>query len=245
MAQIAQHLSHDFLLRLGSELEQGASLQWQQRLSRWLTTQQARIPLRGLMFSQPSSSDVATRHDHALTLSSSWGGIVAACRRQSGRRVGLPWQQTLAWALMAVIGLWGAGLLLSFALNRSQIVSVAQKARALVQAPAVSDRQLTDLHALRNDAGLLKHRHQDGSPWYQRFGLDHNTALLQAMMPWYGVANNRLLRDPASAALQQQLSALADLPANSPLRAERAKPGYDQLKAWLMMARPDKVDGAF
>jgi type VI protein secretion system component VasK len=24
-----------------------------------------------------------------------------------------------------------------------------------------------------------------------------------------------------------------------------AKPGYDQLKAWLMMARPDKVDGAF
>lgn len=245
MAQIAQHLSHDFLLRLGSELEQGESLQWQQRLSRWLTTQQARIPLRGLMFSQPSSRDVATRHDHALILSNGWGGIVAACRRQSGRRVGLPWQQTLAWALMALIGLWGAGLLLSFALNRSQIVSVAQKARALVQAPAVSDRQLTALHALRNDAGLLKHRHQDGSPWYQRFGLDHNTPLLEAMMPWYGVANNRLLRDPASAALQQQLSALADLPPNSPQRAERARPGYDQLKAWLMMARPDKVDGAF
>lgn len=130
MAQIALHLSHDFLLRLGSELEQGESLQWQQRLSGWLTTQQARIPLRGLMFSQPSSSDVATRHDHALILSNGWGGIVAACRRQSGRRVGLPWQQTLAWALMAVIGLWGAGLLLSFALNRSQIVSVAEKARA-------------------------------------------------------------------------------------------------------------------
>ncbi len=24
-----------------------------------------------------------------------------------------------------------------------------------------------------------------------------------------------------------------------------AKPGYDQLKAWLMMSRPDKADGAF
>lgn len=139
----------------------------------------------------------------------------------------------------------GGGTLLSFTLNRQQIVSVAQQAHALVAHPSVSDDQLTALHALRNDAGRLQHHVQEGTPWYQRFGLDHNPQLLDAMLPWYGVANNRLIRDPANAALKQKLSALANSAPNSDQRAQLAKPGYDQLKARLMMARPDKADGAF
>lgn len=126
-----------------------------------------------------------------------------------------------------------------------QIVSVAQQAHALVEHPSVSDYQLTALHTLRNDAGRLQHSIQDGAPWYQRFGLDHNQQLLDAMLPWYGVANNRLIRDPANEALKQKLSALANSAPNSDQRPRLAKPGYDQLKAWLMMARPDKADGAF
>lgn len=249
MAQIAQNQSHDFLLRLGQRLEQGGCGRWQTRLTPWLYAAQQRIFLRGLMFSlaengAAASSDGALPR-HALTLPASWQGVVNDCIRLRGRRIGMPWQQTLAWGLMTLIGAWGAGLLLSFALNRQQIVSVAQKARALVQTPEVSDRQLTGLHALRNEAGRLRRWHHNGAPWYQRFGLDHHEQLLAAMMPWYGVANNRLLRDPASAALQQQLTTLAALPPGSPLRAERAKSAYDQLKAWLMMARPDKADGAF
>ena len=69
--------------------------------------------------------------------------------------------------------------------------------------------------------------------------------LLSAMLPWYGVANNRLIRDPANAALMEKLTALTNSAPNSDRRAQLAKPGYDQLKAWLMMARADKVDGAF
>ncbi|RRZ67603.1 type VI secretion protein VasK, partial [Klebsiella oxytoca] len=84
-----------------------------------------------------------------------------------------------------------------------------------------------------------------GAPWYQRFGLDHNAPLLAALMPWYGQANNRLIRDAAAQALTKQLNALADLPPRSPLREKRAKPGYDQLKAYLMMAHPEKADAAF
>ncbi|MBK4726473.1 ImcF-related family protein [Pantoea agglomerans] len=250
MAQIAQSLSHDFLLRLGQRLAQGGSERWQEQLTPWLHAAQRRIVLRGLMFSLPqsgagASGDTAALPPHALTLPATWQGVVEDCTRLRGRRVGLPWQQTLARALMAALGLWGAGMLLSFALNRQQIVSVAEQARALVQAPEVSDRQLADLHALRNGAGLLKHREQDGTPWYQRFGLDHTTPLLDAVMPWYGVANTRLIRDPAAAALHRALRALADLPPDSPQRAAGAKAGYDRLKAWLMMARPDRVDGAF
>nr|WP_231604109.1 ImcF-related family protein [Leclercia sp. J807] len=258
MSQVAENNSHDFLLRLGRHLKDGAIARWAQQLVPWLYTSQQRVPLRGLMFSLPANKPAGTSEGtagaekylpesqrHALALPVIWQGIVDDCTRVRGRRVGMAWEQTLAWTLMAIIGVWGAGTLLSFAVNRQQIVAVAGQAHSLVTHPSVSDDQLTALHTLRNDAGRLKHHIQDGAPWYQRFGLDHNQQLLDAMLPWYGVANHRLIRDPANAALRQKLSALVNTPPNSDQRAQLARPGYDQLKTWLMMARPDKADGAF
>ncbi|MGK3487562.1 ImcF-related family protein [Klebsiella michiganensis] len=258
VSQVAENNSHDFLLRLGQHLQDGGIARRAQQLLPWLSVSQQRVPLRGLMFSLPENTSASTSagtaddeqyipelQRHALTLPATWQGIVDDCTRICGRRVGMAWERTLAWTLMTLIGVWGAGTLLSFTLNRQQIVSVAQQAHALVAHPSVSDDQLTALHALRNDAGRLQHHVQEGTPWYQRFGLDHNPQLLDAMLPWYGVANNRLIRDPANAALKQKLSALANSAPNSDQRAQLAKPGYDQLKAWLMMARPDKADGAF
>ncbi|WP_349886114.1 ImcF-related family protein [Pantoea ananatis] len=263
MSQVIGNNSHDFLLRLGQLLKEGGIARWAQQLEPWLSSSQLRVPLRGLMFSLPENKPASTAEEtagaapagaekyipasqrHALTLPVTWQGIVDDCARVRGRRVGMAWEQTLARALMTIIGIWGAGTLLSFAANRQQIVSVAQQAHALVAHPAVSDDQLTALHRLRNEAGRLQHRIQEGAPWYQRFGLDHNAQLLDVMLPWYGVANNRLIRDPANQALTQKLSALAGSAPNSDQRAQLAKPGYDQLKAWLMMARPDKADGAY
>ncbi|MGG7778407.1 type VI secretion protein VasK [Klebsiella aerogenes] len=262
MSQVAENNSHDFLLRLGQYLKDGGIVRWTEQLVPWLSGSQQRVPLRGLIFSLPENKPAETpeveaaasanpekfipeSQRHTLTLSETWQGIVDDCTRIRGRRVGMAWEQTLAWTLMTIVGVWGVGILLSFAVNRMQIVSVAGQAHALVEHPSVSDYQLTALHTLRNDAGRLQHRIQEGAPWYQRFGLDHNQQLLDALLPWYGVANNRLIRDPANEALKQKLSALANSAPNSDQRAQLAKPGYDQLKAWLMMARPDKVDGAF
>lgn len=260
MAQLADNTAYDFLLRLAQQLEQSGRMAWQTALAPWLYGVQQRVPLRGLMFGQgcavASGMDIhfneeqdgarpAAAWQHALALPAGWQGIVDDCVRIRGRRVGLPREQALAWAAMAAIGLWGAGLLLSFALNYRQMAEVAKKARDLVENPAVSDQQLTALHALRNDAGRLQHRIQNGTPWYQRFGLDHNLQLFNAVLPWYGVASNRLIRDPANLALMQTLNALVNSPPNSERRVQLAKPGYDQLKAWLMMARPDKADSAF
>ncbi|SSL97018.1 type VI secretion protein VasK [Klebsiella variicola] len=258
MSQVAENNSHDFLLRLGQHLKDGGIARWAQQLVPWLSVSQQRVPLRGLMFSLPENKPTTSpegtadteqyipgSHRHALTLPATWQGIVEDCSRVRGRCVSMAWEQALAWSLMVIIGIWGAGILLSFAINRMQIVSVAEQAHALVEHPSVSDYQLTALHNLRNDAGRLLHNTEEGTPWYQRFGLDHNQQLLDAMLPWYGVANHRLIRDPANAALQQALSALVNSAPNSDQRAQLAKPGYDQLKAWLMMARPDKADGAF
>ncbi|CAI2016703.1 ImcF-related family protein [Serratia ficaria] len=254
MSQIAEQRQYDFLLRLAQQFEQGESERWETRLVPWLYSSQQQVPLRGLMFSPNGEEkppietieiEACRSHSHALTLPVTWRGIVDDCTRVRGRRVGMAWERTFAWTLMGITGVWGMGMLLSFALNYGQISSVAAKARHLIEHPSVSDAQLTALHDLRNDAGRLQHHVQGGSPWYQRFGLDHNPHLLSAMLPWYGVANDRLIRDPANAALMQKLTALTNSAPNSDQRAQLAKPGYDQLKAWLMMARPDKVDEAF
>ncbi|EPN29903.1 ImcF domain-containing protein, partial [Pseudomonas syringae pv. actinidiae ICMP 19096] len=66
-----------------------------------------------------------------------------------------------------------------------------------------------------------------------------------ALWPRYVEANNRWIRDPAAANLQRQLNALISLPPGSEQRAERAEEAYGQLKAYLMMARPQKADATF
>lgn len=209
LSQVAENRSYDFLLRLAQQFEQGESERWKTRLAPWLYGSQQQVPLRGLMFSlngedEPAIEavgiDARRAHLHALTLPVTWQGIVDDCTRVRGRRVGMAWEQALVWALLGIIGVWGTGLLLSFALNYSQITSVAGKARVLVEHPAISDSQLTGLHDLRNEAGRLQQQVEDGAPWYQRFGLGHHAQLLNAMLPWYGVANNRLIRNPVSSA---------------------------------------------
>jgi type VI secretion system protein ImpL len=250
IARIVENSAGDFLLRLAQQLAQGGSGRWKTRLSPWLYTSQRRVPLRGVVFSLPESvhkeegafSGVLS---HAVTLPPAWRGLLDDCARVRGRRVGMPRERALGLMLLLATGVWGSGMLVSFTLNRAQIVAVADKARALAQTTASLEAQLTALHALRNDAGRLQHRIDRGAPWYQRFGLDHSAPLLNAMLPWYGVANNRLLRDPANAALTQKLNELVSSPPGSALRTALARQGYDWLKAWLMMARPDRADAAF
>ncbi|NGX88351.1 type VI secretion protein VasK [Rahnella sp. Lac-M11] len=246
MQQVFAEQRHDFLLRLAHSLETTEAMRWRQVLTPWFADYASRIPLRGLMFSLPETSATAEGvHEKTWTAPASWQGVLDDCLAARGRRVGLPWEQGVCYSLLALIVLWGAGSVVSFAVNRHQMVSAAEQAQLLSKPEPVSDEQLIALQALRNNIGRLQTRIARGAPWYQRFGLDHNRELLTTLMPWYGNASNRLIRDAAVQSLQQKLNALANLPANSPQRAVLAKPGYDQLKAYLMMARPEKADAAF
>lgn len=245
MQQLCADPAHDYLLRLGRTLEGSGIARWRTLLTPWLTERLLRVPLRGLMFSPPLAPGTTAGeapHPHRWSAPAVWQGVTADCAQARGVRVGLPWQRASGVIALSLMALWGAGSLVSFAVNRQHVVSAAQ---LLVSSPAVNDEQLMALQALRNDIGRLQHQQAHGAPWYQRFGLDHNAPLLAALMPWYGQANNRLIRDAAAQALTKQLNALADLPPRSPLREKRAKPGYDQLKAYLMMAHPEKADAAF
>nr|WP_313124689.1 ImcF-related family protein [Pseudescherichia sp.] len=248
MQQLCANPAHDFLLRVGYALEENGIARWRALLTPWLTEHLKRIPLRGLMFSPPQAAEqVADEalHPHSWSFPAVWQGVTTDCERSRGVPVGMPWQRTLGVTLLALVVLWGAGSLLSFIINRQHIASATEQAQQLVNHSAISDKQLMALQVLRNNIGRLQNQQAHGAPWYQRFGLDHNAQLFAALMPWYTQANNRLIRDAAAGALMQQLTALANLPPRSPQRTTLAKAGYDQLKAYLMMARPDKADAAF
>ncbi|MFZ4214724.1 ImcF-related family protein [Pantoea endophytica] len=243
LAQVEHNISHDWLLRLTQQLASGESQAWQQRLAPWLDPARRSL-LRGLMFSLPEAKPALDSvHPHALSDSALWQGI--ASDRARGRRTGLPWEQTLAWSVMSLMLLGGAGMLTSSLFNRHEVVSAAEKAQVLVNSTKVDDAQLIALHGLRNDLGQQQNWLQHGAPWYQRFGINHTQQLHDALLPWYGVAAQRLIHEPARIALEEKLTYLAGLPAASPQRATLAQPGYKQLKAWLMMARPERAEPAF
>lgn len=261
--QLAENPRYDFLLRLSQGLEQGEIARWAGQLAPWLYAAQQRIPLRGLIFSLaerktadalvssapsafvPSGSDALPSGSHALAAPQIWQNMAQNSARLRGERVGMAWQRTLVLTLWGLLGIWGGGTLLSFALNYGQISSVGQKIDHLVNHPIAGDDQLIALHELRNIAGRLQSYAQAGTPWYQRFGLDHTSSLLNAMLPGYGAVNDRLIRDPAARALAQKIATLANSAPSSNKRIQRSVAGYAQLKAWLMMSRPDKVDSRF
>ncbi|MBV4413281.1 type VI secretion protein VasK [Enterobacteriaceae bacterium YMB-R22] len=263
--QVTHNSQHNFLLRLGLALREQGAARWQQTLSPWFAGYTKRIALRGLVFSPlpeaPPESDAARASSPssdkpdapAFTLFSarhwqpdaSWSALLADCKQARGLRPGVPWLAGACWTLAGLMTLWGAGMLLSFAVNRHQIADVAAQAQSLKAQEGDYAQQLMTLKDLRNRIARLHAQQQHGSPWYQRFGLDMRDPLFAALMPLWGEGNNRLLRDEAQRALTDALYALASLPPDSPQRAAGAQVGYGQLKALLMMARPQKADPAF
>ncbi|PNB70920.1 type VI secretion protein VasK [Pseudomonas sp. GW456-E7] len=241
LAQMSGELSHDFLLRLSRDLQGEGIARWRHTLAPLAGEFARGVPLRGVWFSLPIRG--AQRDaKHVWPAAPVWRGVLDDEAR--GRRLGWSVPRVAYVLVLGLATLWGVGLLLSFVSNRVQIDQVQTSLAALEQ-PGTGDAQLSALNDLVRELARLDYRAEHGVPWYQRFGLNQNPDLLEVMWPRYVEANNRLIRDPAAANLQRLLNALISLPPGSEQRAEQAKSAYEQLKAYLMLARPQKANAAF
>lgn len=239
LVQMQDDRRHDFLLRLSRDLRAEGIERWTHA---WAQLQRARgVAVRGLWFSLPlgESSGVKNRWQ----VDPAWRGVLDN-KALGGRPRGWTLPRAGSAVLLALAALWGLGMLLSFASNRAQVAEM-QVALATLDQPREGDAQLIALNQLVHELDRLDYRASHGVPWYQRFGLSQNDGLLEALWPRYVSANNRLMRDPAAANLKAELADLLRLPPASPERAAGAKLAYDQLKAYLMMARPERTDAAF
>ena len=242
LAQLNDAQHHDFLLRLSRDLQAEGIARWRQALAPLLGEFGRGVRLRGLWFSLPLAGGKGGS-DHHWHADPAWNGVLGD-RAVNNRRLG--WNATRVGYVL-VLGLallWGAGLLLSFVSNRVQIAQV-QSSLVALQPSGQGDEQLQALNELVRELARLDYRAEHGLPWYQRFGLNQNDALLATLWPRYVEANNRLMRDPAVANLKAKLNSLIKLPPDSPERARRASDAYDELKAYLMMSCPEKVDATF
>jgi len=238
LAQMNGVMKHDFLLRLSRDLQGEGIARWRHTLAPLGSDFARGVPLRGLWFSLPVQRSPHDKQQE-WSVAPVWHGVLGD--NASGRRLGWSVPRAGYALVLGLATLWGAGLLLSFVSNRAQIAQV-QSSLAALQQSGSSDEQLSALNDLMRELARLDYRAEHGAPWYQRFGLSQTPALLETVWPRYVDANNRLIRDPAAAALRQQLTALVKLAPDNPERTERARDAYDQLKAYLMMARPEKAD---
>ncbi|WP_236331113.1 ImcF-related family protein [Enterobacter quasihormaechei] len=206
------------------------------------------LPLAGILFSPPSQGVVRSVKHH-WGMDNRWDSIPASVQalptELRPRRPGIRWQQIAVVTAFALMSLWGASIIGSFIANR-HLVATAQEQMQLAATEKQSlSARLLALAELQKTLSLLDYRSQHGAPWYARLGLSQNDDLLEAIFPRYGELALPLLRDAAAKHLQQHLYAFVQLPPESPLREQMAKIAYDQLKLYLMLARPEKMNAAW
>mgnify|MGYP004611406749 CR=1 FL=1 len=206
------------------------------------------LPLAGILFSPPSQ-EAARSVKHHWGMDNRWDSIPTSVQAlPTGlrpRRPGISWQQIAVVTAFALMSLWGASMIGSFFANR-HLVATAQEQMQLAATEKQSlSARLLALAELQKTLSLLDYRSQHGAPWYARLGLSQNDDLLEVIFPRYGELALPLLRDAAAKHLQQHLYAFVQLPPESPLRERMAKIAYDQLKLYLMIARPEKMNAAW
>lgn len=238
LSQLQHESDHDFLLRLSRDVVTEGVSGWCVALS--ALSRRRDVWLRGVWFSLPLLLQNNLRGDHHWPEDPAWSGILND-RSARARRLG--WHPAIV-VYVSALGLafiWVIGLLLSFASNRTEVGQIAAAYSALQQ-PSTGTDTKQPLGELVRELSRLDYRSEQGAPWYQRFGLNRSHELREAVWPLYTQAHNQLLRDPAVAELEKRLKALVNLP---PASSQRAQQAYDYLKAYLMLARPEKADSAF
>lgn len=242
MSQLAQDTRYDFLLRLTERLRE----EWRAGLSNVLTTVSrgsSPMMLRGLMFSLPSGAEKGSSHSwEALP---EWQGILQDCRNAQGKRKGWPWEKILQCTLLTLAVVWGAGVLLSLFINQHQIADSHEQATIAADTTQPLASRLNNQLALQQEIAKLQYRETAGSPWYTRFGLNQNASQLAALWPLYQANNNVLIRDASATKIKAKLTDFIRLPPGSPQRDALTQQTYAELKAYLMMSRPDKADATF
>jgi len=241
LKQMQQATHHDFLLRLSREMRAEGVERWQEILTNLSTTRG--IAVRGLWFGLPMAKRENVAPDHYWQLNPAWPEVFG---QREAKPTRLSWNlpRAINVALLSVIAFWCVGMMVSFFINRAEAVRISQSLVNL-QHPAEDIDPLATLRELSLDVSRLAYRVDHGAPWYYRFGLDRSRALRDAAWPHYMQVIHQHLRDPAASTLQTQLGSLVKLPPGSPERARRTPQAYAQLKAYLMLARPEKANAGF
>ncbi|EEW8806088.1 type VI secretion protein VasK [Escherichia coli] len=246
LQQTCGEVKHNFLLTLADQLirePQSVTAPLSVMLNPYRP-----LPLAGVVFSQPSAG-AERAVPHHWGMDKRWDVVPESIRALPAglrpRKPGIPWRKVSASvAALAMVG-WAVWMSIAYVTSRSQIDGANAQAALAARHNQPLEQRLHALAELQKTLARLQYRAEHGVPWYEQAGLSQNNALLVALWPRYQDSALPLLRDAAAAHLHKQVSAFNALPPGSPLREQMAKTTYDQLKLYLMLARPEHMDAAW
>ncbi|WP_059410629.1 ImcF-related family protein [Cupriavidus basilensis] len=236
----------------------------------WDTSHWRRGPLAGVMFApiyagavlpmpepaedapgEPAPSAVAmhaSEAHHLLPASvlPAWRQIGEHAGQYRSRRVGIHPVLVLTVLAFVSIGLWTAGMVVS-GLRNSADLSEAQQAIHAIQTATKPAQGLHALLALQKQIERYEYRTQHHAPWLTRFGPNRDAEVLAALWEPYAQASRRLLIIPIQQNQEASLVDLARLQTTTldDKTSQWALAGRDGLKAYLMLAHPERVEPGF
>lgn len=246
LQQTCDDVKHNFLLTLADQLiREPESIT--APLSVMLNPYRP-LPLAGVVFSQPSAG-AERAVPHRWGMDRRWEALPESVRMLPAAlrpaKPGIPWRRGMASAAALMMVSWAVWMSIAYVTNRNQIAGANVQVSLAARQNIPPEQRLHALSELQKTLARLQYRAEHGVPWYERAGLSQNDALLAALWPRYRDSALPLLRDAAADHLQTRLNAFNALPPGSPLREQRAKTTYDQLKLYLMLARPEHMDAAW
>ncbi len=244
--QICGEVKHNFLLTLADQLirePQSVTAPLSMILNPYRP-----LPLAGVVFSQPSA-DAERAVPHHWGMDKCWDVLPESVRTLPAglhpRKPGIPWHKIMAAAAALTMVSWAIWMSIAYVSNRSQISGANAQAAFAARQNQTLEQRLHALSELQKTLARLQYRSEHGVPWYEQAGLSQNKALLAALWQRYQDSALPLLRDATANYLQKQIRAFNALPPGSPLREQRAKITYDQLKLYLMLVRPEHMDAGW
>jgi len=182
----------------------------------------------------------------ALQHCSIWQTVADHSRRVHGRRVGFSPSIIAAWIATGVVGLWIVGTMVS-GFSNCATIGAAQVTLAKLSGTLSPAQGMQTLDSLDKQIDTLEARQRDGAPWTARFGLNRDGALLDALWPGYEGAASRILVGPIRQKLEDHLHHLASMSDEEIASggSAQAQAAYDTLKAYLMLAKPERAVAAF
>jgi len=202
-----------------------------------------RAPLRGIAF--VPAFDPASSMASAANLPV-WQHVADSAQRSPGRRTALHPLLIGAGVALAGIVLWVAGMAISGVRIDHDIRMAARAVQDVEAAPGEAAR-LKALSELQQQIRRYEYRTRNRAPLFTRFGLNRDAEVLAALMRPYAQASRELVVQPVVRSLEATLTDLSRMQTTG-LSGEPGKAvldARDALKAYLMLAEPERVETTF
>ncbi|MDR2224825.1 MAG: type VI secretion protein VasK [Providencia sp.] len=245
---LSVNLTYTYWLILAQFLRESGSEELAVRLAP-LTSGLRRLPFAGLAFSTAVTQPSEALLPHTWQEDNRWKSLLAVqgdiAPSLQPSHLGINPQRVMQYAVATGMAVWGVGLVVSYFANRQLMNDSQQLAFAAVDNQRSAAERLNAQFDFQQMLGKLDHRAANFTPVWQRFGLNHNDALLGQLWPTYTQTILPLLRDNTRQQLEAKLQQYAELPPDSPARADATPATYALLKAYLMMSSPERMEPEF